>query len=532
MEQHPVPQHIASFEFKLFGNLTVRQFVTLAIPMGFAAAIFFSALPALVRIPLSGIFGLLGLFASLVPINGRPLDKWLVSFIKAVLAPTQRVWVKESKIPEFLSIVTAPPSQEERIPETITAQGRERLKNYLRSLPHGEVTPLDVKEQIAIQRLGLSPESSSEGKLPPAILWTTAPPSPGQPMFAQGSLPQINRAALPVSMAQMPGSDKFEGKLEDSLPVVTPTHERAAPRITTHARPYALPGLEKKLRSQHKQETIELAPALAGGPTVKARLASEANFAVENVISIQTPGRQIKLIHGIGKTRARKLHFAPPEGFDLSKLPIRGERRFEISEELKKRFSFNPEDLFKEKGQQAPPPQVILPKTTAKSLKPKAEKPKSKTEKHASVPRQAQYVPKPKIHTTTAQNVTLKPEQRQILDSRISISGETTPNVPLPQASLSRAQMVPLTNIPNVLSGLVMTHEGAPIEKIILVVKDSHGIPVRALKTNKLGQFLSATPLASGVYTVEVDSQDYPFKPFTINLTGQVLSPLEIRPEK
>jgi len=63
MEQHPVPQHIASFEFKLFGNLTVRQFVTLAIPMGIAALIFFSNLLTIIRLPLALIFGLLGLFA-------------------------------------------------------------------------------------------------------------------------------------------------------------------------------------------------------------------------------------------------------------------------------------------------------------------------------------------------------------------------------------------------------------------------------------------------------------------------------------
>jgi hypothetical protein len=522
MDQHPVPQHIASFEFKLFGNLTVRQFVTLAIPMGIAAAIFFSALPSVVRIPLSGLFGLVGLFAALVPINGRPLDKWLVSFIKAVLSPTQRVWIKETKIPQFLNVVVRPQAPEQRVPEAITAQGRERLRNYLRSLPKGEVTPLDVKEQIAIQRLGLAPETTSAGKLPPPILWPTS--SAGQPIFAQGSLPQINQG-IPLSMAQTPPAERYEGKLEESLPVVKAVHEKASPRITPHAKPYALPGLEKKLGAQAKQkvEPLEIAPM------VKAQLASEANFTVESVIPIQTPGKQVKLIHGIGKTRARKLHFAPPEGFDLSKLPIRGERRFEISEELKKRFSFNPEDLFNEKPPKKEAPSVILPKSTSQTAA-KVKKVEHKT-KHSSIPRQARFVPKPRVSTTAAQDVSLKPQAKEILDSKITIGGETSPNIPLPQSKPGQAHIVPLTNIPNVLSGVVTNLDGSPLEKIILVVKDTHGIPVRALKTNRLGQFLSATPLGDGTYTIEIDSENYHFKPFTINLAGQILAPLEIKPE-
>jgi hypothetical protein len=89
-----------------------------------------------------------------------------------------------------------------------------------------------------------------------------------------------------------------------------------------------------------------------------------------------------------------------------------------------------------------------------------------------------------------------------------------------------------LTTVPNVVSGIVTTKDGAPIEKAILVVRDSHGIPVRALKTNKLGQFLSATPLSDGNYTVEVEVDSHKFATIGLELTGQVLPPLEIRSEE
>src|SRR3989338_3299353 len=108
MEQHPVPSHIASFEFKLFGNLTIKQFVTLAIPASVGGIIFFSGLPDTIRFPLSVLFVGFGLLIALVPFGGRPFTKWIMAFVKAILSPTQRIWIKEKKIPEFLWVITNP----------------------------------------------------------------------------------------------------------------------------------------------------------------------------------------------------------------------------------------------------------------------------------------------------------------------------------------------------------------------------------------------------------------------------------------
>lgn len=461
MEQHPVPQHIAAFEFKLFGNLTVRQFVTLAIPLSAAAAIFFSNLPTLIRLPASTLLAIFAFVAALVPVGGRPLDKWVVAFIKAILSPTQRIWVKEHQIPQFLSVVVAPPPQLP-VDQTITAGGRERLRQYLRSLPKKPLTPLDVAEQLAVQRLGLEPISAGEGKLPPAIIWPQAI-----------SLPQITQVA--------PG-----------------------PQITSHAKPYILPGLAKKLAKASS-------PA---GP--KAKLASEANFAVESVIPIKTPDREIRLIHGVGKTRVRKLHFAPPEGFDLSRLPIRGEKHFEISAELKRRFQFD-ESLFEKQ---------FTPSTQSKESRFLA---KSESQKRSRrIPKDKSAVPKPKLTTVPPPDVSLKKASSQNVEAIISQSWPKS-HLTQPGPDLARAQIVPLTNRPNVISGITTTPESTPLENVILVVKDTQGIPKRALKTNKLGQFLSATPLENGTYTVEIESESHTFEPFTLNLTGQVLAPLEVK---
>ncbi|OGD87367.1 hypothetical protein A3I56_01500 [Candidatus Roizmanbacteria bacterium RIFCSPLOWO2_02_FULL_43_10] len=532
MEQHPVPQHIASFEFKLFGNLTVRQFVTLAIPMSFAAIFFFSNLNPIIRLPLAILFGGFGIFSALVPIGGRPFDKWVVAFIKAILSPTQRIWIKEEKIPEFLNVVTSP-SYTQNAPEEITTQGRERLVAYLRSLPKNLETPLDIKEQTSIERLNLTPVVTTQGILPPPIIF----PSqiyPQAPVYLGASLPQQNN---PAGFRAMKPEEEYLGKMGQALPQVHPQipKEQAAPaqkkvKISDHAKPYTLAGIEKKLqKSQVGQEPGFEPVELIKSPitiTPAAHLASENNFLYDVFIPVSHK-ETITFIPGIGKTRVRKLHFAPPANFNIANLPIRGEKRFEISEELKKHYDI--EDSFIEAGADQAPP-VILP--TENVLKPQVPAPMAIDQKkvdNAGIFKAQEIIPAFQVKLQTAQGVSLKPQEQITTDSKISINAQKTPAITIPSETLNRAQLIPLTNRPNVLSGLVLKFDESPVVGAIITVRDTNGIPVRALKTNKLGQFLSATSLPNGTYILEVESRQALFEPIKLNLTGEVLSPLAIK---
>src|SRR3989344_4894043 len=173
MEQHPVPQHIASFQFKLFGNLTAKQFITLAIPMGIALLIFFSPLPAIIRLPLSFIIGVFSFVLSLVPLGGKSADQWAIAFFKALLSPTQRIWIKEKEIPEFLNIVVSEPSTA-NIPEEVKQMSRNRLLASLRSPPTKNESALDVKEQMSLSDIDFTyqPFESS----PQIITFRESPP--------------------------------------------------------------------------------------------------------------------------------------------------------------------------------------------------------------------------------------------------------------------------------------------------------------------------------------------------------------------
>lgn len=511
MEQHPVPQHIASFEFKLFGNLTAKQFITLSIPLSLAAIVFFSKIAPIIRIPFALILGLFGVFIALVPLGGRSFEKWVFLFIRAIFAPTQRLWIKETQIPEYLQIVVRPPASEIKIPEEITAKKRERLVAYLKSLPKANENTLDLREKIAIERLGLPQISLSEsggGGLPPSIIWTTSPLEEQLSRISSGqvseSLPQIHAMEVSGFEKRREEISKFE---EEQFAQAI----NAQPKIAEHAKPYLLPGIEKRL----SKKTTEVVELVGGQPG--AKFASETNYSTDNIIPVNTGTSKVKLVHGVGKTRVRKLHFAPPENFDLTKLPVRGERKFDISEELKKRFHFEglaPEVMlpnYQPKTQAVPKPREI--KIREPQVSPRGTKDYDRVKDAPKLEVQEEKID----------------EKKKDDFSRVAITDNKTAGEQFPQAV--SASIIPLTSTPNVISGLVTDKNGIPVSGAVVVVRDSNGIPVRALKTSKLGQFLSATPLSDGSYSVEVESDYVKFNPLSINLSGSVMPPYSIKGE-
>lgn len=103
MEQHPIPRQITTFEFKLIGFLTLRQFIYLIVffPLGY---ITFKLFPVpLLNIVFGVLVAALGPAFAFVPINDRPLDVWIKNFYKRLTSPTQYLFHKENKPLYFLS---------------------------------------------------------------------------------------------------------------------------------------------------------------------------------------------------------------------------------------------------------------------------------------------------------------------------------------------------------------------------------------------------------------------------------------------
>ncbi|MBI4099812.1 carboxypeptidase regulatory-like domain-containing protein [Candidatus Microgenomates bacterium] len=88
---------------------------------------------------------------------------------------------------------------------------------------------------------------------------------------------------------------------------------------------------------------------------------------------------------------------------------------------------------------------------------------------------------------------------------------------------------IQLTTTPNIINGTVFDQRGGPMEGVVMVIKDKAGNSVRALKTNRVGQFIVSTPLENGTYYLEFEMPHYQFNVFEITLAGELMTPLEIR---
>lgn len=87
-----------------------------------------------------------------------------------------------------------------------------------------------------------------------------------------------------------------------------------------------------------------------------------------------------------------------------------------------------------------------------------------------------------------------------------------------------------IPDTPNIVLGIVKDARGKVLPNIIVEVVDSEGNPVRAFKTNALGQFSSATPLHEGKYQILLEDtrRIHEFSPIDIEMTNEIFQPLEI----
>jgi hypothetical protein len=100
----------------------------------------------------------------------------------------------------------------------------------------------------------------------------------------------------------------------------------------------------------------------------------------------------------------------------------------------------------------------------------------------------------------------------------------------VPQDMTKNAGLLNVSDTPNVVIGLVKDSRGNALSHILVEVKDENSNPVRAFKTNVLGQFASATPLSNGTYTIELEDPKklHSFDVVKITPNGQIMMPIEI----
>lgn len=81
--------------------MTLKQFLELALGLGLAYLFFASNLIFIIKWPLIILSILFGAALAFFPVEDRPLDQWIINFLKAIYAPTRFIWQKTNKIPRL-----------------------------------------------------------------------------------------------------------------------------------------------------------------------------------------------------------------------------------------------------------------------------------------------------------------------------------------------------------------------------------------------------------------------------------------------
>jgi hypothetical protein len=439
MEQHPVPQDIKSFQFRLVGDMTLRQFAFLAGGAALAYVSFILPLPTYVKYPLVVVFAGGGAAAAFVPINGRPLDRWLAAFLRAIFGPTRRIWIKSPPSLEFLTQSYAAAGTT-ALPAS-SAEDRQRLEEYLASLPPQPESAVDKDERSRLKKIDFSIGGSS-----------SAHPSDSAPKTADESRPSLAALAAPKKALQL---RDISGQ------------ERVLPQLT---------GVRvRKLGSARAHGEINLRPVQPSAP------------------AIPTP---------------RRPQTPPQAQLPSSPTPAPAEPRelFAAQKEVTQKAQ---EEVAKEVKLESYQAEVKRLAAEKEILEEKIKEERQKAEQLRRQAAQRQSKPEPKTKTPS-------PPPK-------------TPSPPPPSQPVKKLVLPTITDTPNVINGVVADRQGELLENAVVVIKDDDGTPVRALKTNKLGQFAISTPLRNGAYQIEVEKEGHTFEPIYQEVSGSVLPPLQIR---
>lgn len=102
MENHPIPQDITGFKFRLIGSITIKQFLYLLGAGGVVLILYILQIPWALKIPLMIIPITVSLALAFVPIDGRPMDKMIFNFARAIPAENEFIYKKHGvEMPYF-----------------------------------------------------------------------------------------------------------------------------------------------------------------------------------------------------------------------------------------------------------------------------------------------------------------------------------------------------------------------------------------------------------------------------------------------
>jgi len=566
-KQHAVPQNIMEVEFKLIGDLTMRQFAYLMLFGGMAYLASISVI-GVFKWPLVAINAILGFGLAFVPIQERGLDEWIVNFIRAIYSPTQRVWRKEPTIPSAFVYENINVVKQEMIALAPTSS-RRKLEEYLHyKFDDTEFDPLDINEAEYVNKVRAAyandvPQMPSAPSAPVGVDVL----EPELPIYVPGesdqqpeAVPEIPQQAPEISPESPSTEPSFtppspEKATETPTPVSTQAPAPAQVSTPVASAPYTPPVMPTNtvastpIIKQRKQPVPSI-------PQDYDRVPVQSQFNATPITPDMHAGRRFTNLL--------------PYGGEIV-LPIRGEKVIKTSEEsdIEQDISDKAEKLQKLLAQiknssgvsrqaptPAPTPEPVPAPIVNENVSNEAENLAAKLKlendtlteqidqlkaetgsgnlQGAAIADKETRIRELEMQKERTQDAYVKLEQ-QVLDLQNKLQEkQKNEGIPLTNSPVQPiyAKIQPLTTAPNVVTGIVKKADGTVAEGLVLMIKGSKGDIVRAFKTNSLGQFSLITPLNSGIYTLEVSKDEkstgMSFDIISVEAKGEVIPPLEI----
>lgn len=220
MNEHPVPRQITSFEFKLIGFLTLRQFGYVILFAAISFLCYFITPVPYLNFAMAAIPAIIGIFVVFVPYNDRPIDVWIKNFVRKMFWPSQYYYIKKNQVPGFLMGVTS--SQSTSIVEK-HLDAQQKLESYL--LTHGMVNEEKIQKKEVqnaavenVQTTHIVNELPTNVPIAPVITPIVTKPPPHEDVtptdtsqpFLHGSVKNNKHVALPNILVYV---KDYSGKL-------------------------------------------------------------------------------------------------------------------------------------------------------------------------------------------------------------------------------------------------------------------------------------------------------------------------------
>jgi len=295
MENHPIPQDVTGFKFRLIGSITLKQFLYLLGAGAVALVLYFLPITPFIKFPFMVFAGLIGMAFAFVPIDGRPMDKMIYNFAKALPSENQFLYHKRGAEMVFFSFM--PPAHAKPTATQVqNAQASEKAMLF-NQVSKSYFKP-DREEQESIQNIS---QLFQEG-----------------PVSKQGFTSRVYNADLaPIKPASPAAPEEIQNIPEKLVEPHVPTPQTQA------SKPAPLPTHVQAETSNPVAVTAPTsAPVQTATPTAPTQ-PTQTQDATQTANGVYTPN----VIQGIVKDpRGKPLPHVIIEVLDTNNIPVRAFR--------------------------------------------------------------------------------------------------------------------------------------------------------------------------------------------------------------